>query len=77
MLYLLQDSLFHHRIFNHHTYGNNTALQQSKEEWVSSKYSGNTTNKLTKAVLEAVLYNLLMEKVVLHFMSLKDVLAII
>ena len=48
-------------------HGSNAALQQSIEEWVS-KYNDNTTDQLTKAILEVVIYvahKLLMEKAVL------------
>ena len=48
-------------------HGSNTQLQQSIEEWVS-KYNDENSDKLTKAILEAVIYvarNLLMDKAIL------------
>ena len=66
MLYLLQT---HCSIIESlkSPHGSDTELQQSIEEWVS-KYNDDNTNKLTKAILEAVIYvarNLLMEKAIL------------
>ena len=57
---MLQDSL-------KSPYESDTQLQQSIEEWVS-KYNDENSDKLNKAILEAVIYiahNLLMEKAIL------------
>ena len=58
--------LFHHRIFNHPTWQQHSTTTVNRR-WVSSKYNDNITDKLTKAILEAlyVAHNLLMEKAIL------------